>query len=800
MALLFRDTFTDTDSTALQSHTPDTGTGWTRVWGSSGVNISVEANQAEGSGGASDGAIYTADATYGTADYMVKATITDMSIGSDDPIFLLLRVQDQENMYAVGFWDNGTASSSRMYKKVSGTWTALGTAFTTPVDGDVVHFFAMGETIGVAVNGDIVDSVTDSDITSAGKAGLAMGGDAELVNSSDDMASGNSVDNFEVNTIMASPVPGGTDSTSSTRYNTPFVDREETTESDSHVAAPQDMIVKDLYYELITAPGSSASRTVTVFKNGSSTSLSATVSDTDTSGSDTSNMVFLQKGDTISIQQSSSGSPTASNGIFAFTQVGTGQMWVGKAPFSSSSAGSLTPQGANRRSSASSSVAQIPMPTAGTISDFYLYTNTAPGSGTSWDGTVYKNGSSTSLGATISDTATSANDTVDTVSVVAGDDIKIFETETGAAASSIRRFSMLFTPTTHGESVWGGAVDDTLPTTGTEYQGVVTNASLWGASSFEDSRANRVGATWDAKEFRVETTSSPGTGDTWTFTLRKNLADTALSFGISGSATSGSDTGTVTFSSGDKMSQSVAVTGSPTSGRYARWSVLIEEGTPSTDVNITAQDATHSHTADSPAITQTHVIAADDATHSHTADNVTATLDVTVDIAVQDATHAHTADSAAISQTHVIAPVDSTHSHTADNPTISQSVSITPADATHAHTADSPAVTQTHEIAADDSAHSHTADLPSVTQTYSITAHGALHSHFADSSTVTNPSNDIVTVSPDDALHNIISDAATFAYSVDPLPQSTTYVATTTSTSATYVVDNLPESTTYDPD
>lgn len=150
---------------------------------------------------------------------------------------------------------------------------------------------------------------------------------------------------------------------------------------------------------------------------------------------------------------------------------------------------------------------------------------------------------------------------------------------------------------------------------------------------------------------------------------------------------------------------------------------------------ITAADATHSQTADSPAVSQTHVVAVAEATHAHAADSPTVTQTHVVSAA--DATHGHSADAPGITQTHVVAVDEATHSHTADNVTVSVGgVSVTPADATHGHTADQTAITQTHVIIVADATHSHAADSPAITQTQVIAVASALHSHTADNVTV----------------------------------------------------------------
>lgn len=209
MATIFNDTFTESANTNLQSHTPNTGTSWTRLWGTdaSTRNLQVEnlADQIRCSGNSGDyGLIYTADVTYPTANYEVQATfITTFS--TITPLYLLARVQDQENMYAVRLVLSSGGSNAQLYKKVSGTWSTLGSAVTI-ADGSVVKLSVNGTAIKVYDDGAEVISVTDSAISSAGKAGIGHGGGAELVASTDDTRATNMLDLFSVNDLGA----GGT--------------------------------------------------------------------------------------------------------------------------------------------------------------------------------------------------------------------------------------------------------------------------------------------------------------------------------------------------------------------------------------------------------------------------------------------------------------------------------------------------------------------------------------------------------------------------------------------------------------
>lgn len=201
MTTIFQDTFTGSNGTQLQSHTPDIGTSWTRLYGSAAaldwvINAS---NQIAPEVSTDNGVIYTADATYSNANYYVEFTLTAQSTSTARPTYALVRVQDQENMYAVLI--NGGTNTCSLYKKVSGTWTALGSAFSKPADGSVCKLEIIGTTLTFYDDGVSVASATDSSISVAGKAGLAAGGGAELVDSTHDCSNANIWDSFSVVTI-----------------------------------------------------------------------------------------------------------------------------------------------------------------------------------------------------------------------------------------------------------------------------------------------------------------------------------------------------------------------------------------------------------------------------------------------------------------------------------------------------------------------------------------------------------------------------------------------------------------------
>ena len=171
----FEDFFTESSNTTLASHTPDKGTSWTRIINNSSdlaITASTDTvDAAAATGGLGDGAFYTADVTYPSADYKVEI---DMTVGDtgDDSHTLGVRVQDASNAYYVMFNEDYIT----LFKIVSGTVTELddGTPPTIS-NGDTVRLEAVGSDIKVYINDVETLSAVDTSITAAGKGGYGQG-------------------------------------------------------------------------------------------------------------------------------------------------------------------------------------------------------------------------------------------------------------------------------------------------------------------------------------------------------------------------------------------------------------------------------------------------------------------------------------------------------------------------------------------------------------------------------------------------------------------------------------------------
>lgn len=213
MAEIFRDEFLTATDVELSAHSPDVGTSWQKILAfinnaeesplTAASDIGLEADNDTLSGGStatggglSDGSLYQANATYPTANIEASIVMTAQG-GSDDPVWLAVRIVDKDNFYGVRIIGGGT-NTCQIYKKGGGIWSALGAAFNGPADGVTVKLKAEGTAISVEFNGVQQRTVTDSDLSS-GKAGIGMGHIG--ASAGDDMSSSVDVDTFVVNTL-----------------------------------------------------------------------------------------------------------------------------------------------------------------------------------------------------------------------------------------------------------------------------------------------------------------------------------------------------------------------------------------------------------------------------------------------------------------------------------------------------------------------------------------------------------------------------------------------------------------------
>ena len=186
----------------------------------------------------------------------------------------------------------------------------------------------------------------------------------------------------------------------------------------------------NFYGALRTAPGAAKSRAFKVYLNGSGTTQTFTISNTDTTGNDTAHPITVAAGDVISVECIPSGTPAASNFLYGFTFTATTD---GHFPLVGGRVAGATanatrymgvPYGTQTAWDTAEGDVQIYFQ-ACTLSLLYTKVVTAPGLTQSWVYRMRKNAGDLNLTCTISDTATSANDTSNSDSIADADLIAI---------------------------------------------------------------------------------------------------------------------------------------------------------------------------------------------------------------------------------------------------------------------------------------------------------------------------------------------------------------------------------------
>lgn len=207
--------------------------------------------------------------------------------------------------------------------------------------------------------------------------------------------------------------------------------------------------------------------------------------------------------------------------------------------------------------------AQQPMSASGVVKNFYVQLSSGPGAGTSYNFILQKNGIDTAMSITISDAATTASDTTNSVSYVAGDTLQIQITPTNtpgtpSGAWSLENISI-------GQIIPSGDTGNVTSNVDPSYAGI--SGSDWNATSTDLDGIIPTAGTIDSLYTLV--TSVPGASRSRSVVLVKNGVDTALTATISGaSQTSASDTThSVSVVPGDLVYFRTDPSGTPTSSR-----------------------------------------------------------------------------------------------------------------------------------------------------------------------------------------------------------------------------------------
>jgi len=383
------------------------------------------------------------------------------------------------------------------------------------------------------------------------------------------------------------PIMAGSNSlpsTSTVNYSHPFGNllTWNVTENNQRSVIAVDGTSSNFYANVATAPGAGTSWAFTLVKNGVDTAITCTIADAATSCSDLVNTVALAPGDTYSVKSAPTGTPAAPVQIYfgwVFSSTATNESILLGANRSTGLPTASVQYGAFSGASTPNSTLNLRdsvIPTDGTASDLYVELNSAPGTGgDAHQIRLLKNGVATGLTCTITDSATTCNDTLNSVSFVVGDLVAMEFTPSGPSPNaSFARWSMKWVSDTVGESILSYSSGSNLNNGGSvRYAPPGGTSNTW--QSVEDNVQVLVPGTFWLKDFTTVLNDVPGVAASYTFNTRINSDDGSITTTLSDSDTNESDL--VNFDNliaGDKLAISSLSSGFA-NVTQAKWGIVV---------------------------------------------------------------------------------------------------------------------------------------------------------------------------------------------------------------------------------
>jgi len=234
-----------------------------------------------------------------------------------------------------------------------------------------------------------------------------------------------------------------------------------TTVTDFEVIVPCAGTFSNLYVKLQGTPGAGKSYAFTLLVNGVASALTTTVSDAETTDSDTTHTVSVNAGDTVVISSAPSGTPTARYPDFSmvFTPTVPGDFFLGMGNASAPSASANNWEGIY--GAASNGWGATESSEAGvlglcTLKKMYVKAITAPGGSGTRTFTVRNNTASTALSVSLSGATTTGNNTND-VAIARNDRVAILSAITGTpdALTGGVKIGILINVTQPGAHIFG---------------------------------------------------------------------------------------------------------------------------------------------------------------------------------------------------------------------------------------------------------------------------------------------------------------------------------------------------------
>lgn len=335
-----------------------------------------------------------------------------------------------------------------------------------------------------------------------------------------------------------------------------------TTEEDHEQIVPTAGTFFNLNISLSTAPGAGTSRTFTLRNNAGDTSITCTISETDSTCRSAATAA-VAVGDEITYSSTVSGTPAGTRVRLAISFLGTtpgASMLMGNngANGLSTSATEYLALSGNGVQEDTAAEVQNAASLAGTITVLRVVLGTAPGAGDSRTFDVFPGGTES---CTISESDTSCAVAI-SQAVVAANLYYIRTTISGTPAATEAAYSVDFIPTTLGQFPIGSAQKTVADNTQTTYNFVQGGSTDDGTT--ETARATS-SESFNVLRIDVRQSTNSGTGNTWTYTLQDDTADTACSCAISGgSAVTCTTTATCKVTAGSRLENEITPASTPT--------------------------------------------------------------------------------------------------------------------------------------------------------------------------------------------------------------------------------------------
>ncbi len=341
------------------------------------------------------------------------------------------------------------------------------------------------------------------------------------------------------------------------------------TETQVSQPIPHALTADNFRVTCVTSPGTGKSFAYTVVKNGTPTTITATISGSAaTAASDTSHTAAFSAGDTISVQAVPSGTPTVPGGIrWAIRQSAAGAFAVigGNSTTAITTTQYNNAQGVSDIPQATQINIYSPCPVAGTASNLYVRSDADPTPG-NWTFNLQNEAADSVLTTALTAGQTTSSDTSHTAAFTAGQGWAMKQTAASSPAASRLQWGFTFSPTTDGQSCWTAS-------NGNGFSNSVANMmkvnGVQSALSTADSAAYSNVHAGTAKALYAYVQTTPGGGKSWTIGMFKAGSATTLTLSATANGVFSVTGLTEVLADDDLVNIDVIPVSTPTSSRIA---------------------------------------------------------------------------------------------------------------------------------------------------------------------------------------------------------------------------------------